>query len=79
MTVREALMEAMTRAAFDAIKAGDDPFKVLAATFQDIPDGVRTEAWCEAEHRITEEWWKSVEATVDAEAVKAAIKVLPAA
>jgi hypothetical protein len=74
---REVVKEAMVRVAYDAIKRGADGVTAVEKTFTGVPDLVAIEASFDAEFRIIEEWWQGVEATIDAEQVKAAFSMIP--
>jgi hypothetical protein len=65
-----AQIELAIRAAEDA---GLDGFRAARARFPEVPVAVVAEALAMVDMQRTEDWWNSIEKTVDGEIVKAAI------
>lgn len=72
---KEAVINEIAKVAYQAIKSGRDPHKVVGSTFPDLPDMVQIEAVAKAEIQTEDEWWEQVEQTIDGEIVKNAITI----
>lgn len=77
--LREDVVNAMAKVAYDAIKAGARgtvPYDLVSQTFPGTPDMVILDAVVRAEMQCDEEWWQMVEDTIDGEAVKKAVALV---
>ncbi|NVM41945.1 hypothetical protein HWX16_16580 [Ochrobactrum intermedium] len=70
---KEAVINEVAKVAYQAIKSGRDPHKVVREKFPDIPDMVHIDGIVRAEMQAEDEWWEKVEKTIDGEIVRRAI------
>jgi len=77
--LREDVVNAMAKVAYDAIKAGAKgtaPYAIVGELFPGTPDMVIIDAVTRAEMQCDEEWWQMVEDTIDGEVVKKAVALV---
>lgn len=73
--IRAQVLDQIAEVVFNAERQGVDGIKVARMTFPGTPEGVIAEGAARAWEREEEEWWATVEKTIDAEIVKNAIAV----
>lgn len=77
--LREAVVNTMAKAAYDAIKAGagaTERYAIVSRLFPGTPDMVVIDAVTRAEMQCDEEWWQMIEDTIDGEAIKKAVALV---
>lgn len=70
---KDAVIAEIANVAYQAIKKGNNPRKVVDRTFPDVPLMVKVEAMTLAEMQSDDDWWEQVEKTIDGEIVRNAI------
>lgn len=76
MGAREQIKSIVMKVMDDAENAGRDPMMAARQAFPDFPEGALWECWAEWDTFRMEAWWRSMEKTIDAEAVNDAARLV---
>lgn len=71
--IREQVLAHLTEFAAEAIRAGGEGYTAIKHRYPDTPDEVAWMADFRAHEGETEQWWQSVEKTIDGEVIKNAL------
>ena len=72
--IRNEVMVEIISVMATATDHGEDGWRAVEAAFPSVPPDVVAEAWVEVTSRQTENWWQTVERTINGEIIRNALK-----